>query len=83
MGLELFPNPATSAVQLRLPGLSGRQAARIGLYDALGREVLSTTRTLNGAEAASVALPALPVGLYSVRVTVAGQQYTARLAVQR
>ncbi|WP_262907946.1 endonuclease [Hymenobacter sp. 15J16-1T3B] len=83
VGLELFPNPATSAVQLRLPGLSGRQAARIGLYDALGREVLSTTRTLNGAEAASVALPALPVGLYSVRVTVAGQQYTARLAVQR
>ncbi|GAB3841305.1 endonuclease [Hymenobacter jeollabukensis] len=83
VGIEVFPNPAAGAVQLRLPGLSGRQAARIGLYDALGREVLTTTRTLSGADVTTLALPALPAGLYSVRVTVAGVQYAARLAVQR
>jgi endonuclease I len=83
VGIEVYPNPAATQVQLRLPALSGRHAARIGLYDALGRAVLSTERNLNGAEAATLALPALPAGLYSVRVTVAGVQYTARLAVQQ
>ncbi|RTQ44887.1 T9SS type A sorting domain-containing protein [Hymenobacter gummosus] len=82
-GIQVFPNPATASVQLRLPGLTGRHAASIGLYDALGREVLRTERSLSGAEPTALALPALPAGLYSVRVTVAGVQYTARLAVQR
>ena len=82
-GLQLFPNPATHALHLRLPALNGRADARIGLYDALGREVLTATRILNGPEAATLALPALPAGLYSVRVTAAGTTYTARLAVQQ
>lgn len=82
-GLQLFPNPAAHAVQLRLSALSGRAEVRIGLYDALGREVLTTTRSLSGTDAATLALPALPAGLYSVRATVAGTTYTARLAVQQ
>ncbi|WP_460578017.1 endonuclease [Hymenobacter coalescens] len=82
-GIQVFPNPAADALYLRLPGLSGRRAASIGLYDGLGRQVLRTQRTLNGAEAAALTLPVLPAGLYTVRVTVDGVQYSARVAVQR
>jgi endonuclease I len=82
-GIQVFPNPAAGAMQLRLPALTGRHSAQIGLYDALGREVLRTERSLNGAEATALNLPTLPAGLYTLRVTVAGTQYAARVAVQR
>ncbi|OON67197.1 endonuclease [Hymenobacter sp. CRA2] len=83
VGIEVFPNPTAGAVQVRLPGLSGTHTATVGLYDGLGRQVLSTQRTLRGAEATNLSLPTLPAGLYSLRVTVNGVQHTARVAVQR
>ncbi|WP_045687757.1 endonuclease [Hymenobacter sp. AT01-02] len=82
MGIEVYPNPASGNVQIRLPELRGRHTAIISLYNALGQEVFTTTRTLGANDPATVAVQNVATGLYSVRVTVDGTRYTSRVAVQ-
>jgi hypothetical protein len=81
-GLAVYPNPALTAVQVHVPGLRGRHAADIRLYNALGQQVLRQERTLTGADAATLDVQTLPTGLYSVRVVVDGVRYTSRVAVK-
>ncbi|MFD2785243.1 endonuclease [Hymenobacter rubripertinctus] len=82
-GIEVFPNPAVGSLQVRLPGLRGRQTAVISLCNALGQEVLHYTQTLTATEAATLDVQAVTSGLYFVRVTAAGVRYTSRVAIQR
>jgi len=81
-GLEVYPNPTAGAFQVRVPGLHGRHAAEIALYNALGQQVLTASQLLSGAESATLNVHSLPAGLYSVRVIVDGVRYTSRLAVR-
>lgn len=82
-GMEVFPNPATNRVQLRLPELRGRHTATIRLYNALGQQVLRQTQPVGGAELATLDVRSLATGLYTVEVAVEGVRYTSRVAVQR
>ena len=80
--LELYPNPATGAVRLRLPGSPAALPATIALLDGLGRTVRTHTAVLGGAEAALLDLRGLPAGLYAVRVAGTGATYTGRVVVR-
>ncbi|MWT56443.1 T9SS type A sorting domain-containing protein, partial [Escherichia coli] len=79
--LELYPNPATATVQLRLPGETKTQPARLELLDGLGRVVRRHELTL-GASAASLDVRGLPAGIYAVRLRTAAGLHTGRLVVQ-
>lgn len=82
-GLEVYPNPATTAVQVQVPGLRGQHTADIRLYSALGQLVLTQARKITGADTATLDVQQLPAGLYSVQVTVDGIRYTSRVAVKQ
>jgi hypothetical protein len=79
--LELYPNPATSHVSLRLVGTASRPATVLVL-DALGRPVRRFAATLGDAAPATLALAGLPTGLYAVRVSTAEGHYLGRLVVE-
>jgi hypothetical protein len=82
-GLAVYPNPATTSVQVQVPGLRGQHPADIRLYSALGQLVLTQDRKLTGADTAILDVQQLPAGLYSVQVTVDGVRYTSRVAVKQ
>jgi endonuclease I len=81
-GLELYPNPTSESLRLRLPGTAGVHAATIELLDGLGRVVRSRSATLSNTDAAQLDLRGLPAGLYAVRVRTAAGQYAGRVVVQ-
>ncbi|WP_426490963.1 endonuclease [Hymenobacter sp. 102] len=81
-GIEVFPNPATGSVQVRLPELRGRHEAAISLFNALGQEVFHHTQSVSALDAGSIPVQTLSNGLYTVRVTVDGVRYSRRVAVQ-
>ena len=74
LGFAVYPNPATN--ELKLQFSKGAQPVGLRLFDAQGRLV----RTFAGAAALSVR--GLPVGLYVLRATVAGQEVSQRVAVE-
>ena len=80
--LEIYPNPATETVQLRLPGQATSRPATVEVLDMLGRAVRQRTAQLGATNAAQVDLRGLPAGLYAVRVTCADVEYTGRVVVQ-
>ena len=80
--LEIYPNPATSSVQVRLPGAASARTATVTVLDVLGRPVRQRTATIGATDAAVVDLHGLPAGIYAVRVTCADVEYTGRLVVQ-
>ena len=80
--LEIYPNPASESVRVRLPGSAAAQSATIELLDALGRTVRTRTAPLGGTDAALLDLRGLPAGLYAVRVACAGVAYAGRVVVQ-
>jgi len=80
--LELYPNPATSSVQVRLPGVASARPATVAVLDVLGRPVRQRTAAIGATDAVSVDLHGLPAGIYAVRVTCADVEYTGRLVVQ-
>ncbi|WP_216689392.1 endonuclease [Hymenobacter siberiensis] len=80
--LEIYPNPATATVQVRLPGQAAARSATVEVLDLLGRAVRQRTAQLSATEAALVDLRGLPAGLYAVRVRCAGVEYTGRVVVQ-
>jgi endonuclease I len=81
-GLAVYPNPAATTVQVQVLNLTGRHAADIRLYNALGQVVRKRQQQLTGTDTATLDVQNLPAGLYSVRVTVDGVRYTSRVAVQ-
>lgn len=72
--LQLWPNPARGAVQLRIPG--NAEALYIRLYDALGRAVWAQQ---TDGEQLWMDLSALPAGAY--RVQVLGEKKTGVLSL--
>ncbi|MDQ2771708.1 MAG: endonuclease [Bacteroidota bacterium] len=80
--LELYPNPASETVQVRLPGQPTARAATIEVLDMLGRAVRQRTATLSATDGTSVDLRGLPAGLYAVRVRCADADYTGRVEVR-
>lgn len=74
LGFATYPNPTHGELCLQLP--AGIPATDLRLYDAQGR--LAATF----AYATRLALPALAPGLYVLRVTLAGQLVSRRVAVE-
>ena len=81
-GLEIYPNPATETLRLRLPGLTNTQAATIEVLDNLGRVLRQRPALLSATDAVQLDLRGLPAGLYAVRVTTATEQYAGRVVVE-
>ncbi|HET9503679.1 MAG TPA: endonuclease [Hymenobacter sp.] len=79
--LELYPNPTTGRVSLRLPGAATR-VATIEVLDALGRPVRQLAAPVGEATAATLELAGLPAGLYAVRLRTAEGLYLGRLVVE-
>ena len=76
-GAEVYPNPWADVLHVQLTGL-GTGPVSFALYDAVGRLVLSHTAASTG----QLALPgvaALPSGVYSLRISHAGQQQVVKL----
>ena len=80
--LATWPNPTRGAATVAF-GLAEGGAARISVYDALGREVAVVADRAFGAGRHAVAVPALAAGVYVVRVASEGSVRTARLTVAR
>ena len=80
--LEIYPNPASETVLVRLPGVPAARPATVEVLDLLGRAVRQRTAQLGAAETVAVDLRGLPAGLYAVRVQSGGQEYTGRVVVQ-
>jgi hypothetical protein len=81
-GLEIYPNPASESVRLRLPGVASARTVTVEVLDMLGRPVRTRTATLSATDAAQVDLRGLQAGLYAVRVTTGTVQYTGRVVVK-
>ncbi|UOQ99778.1 T9SS type A sorting domain-containing protein [Hymenobacter sp. 5317J-9] len=75
LGVEVYPNPATSELRLRFPAAAKPGSLR--LYNGCGDLV----RVFADA-AQPLSVRGLPVGLYVLRATVAGQAVSQRLAVE-
>lgn len=75
LGFAVYPNPATSELKLQFPS-NGAQPTGLRLYDGQGRLV----RAFAGASTLSVR--GLPVGLYVLRATLAGQEVSQLVAVE-
>jgi hypothetical protein len=80
--LEIYPNPATETVLLRLPSNSTARTASVTLLDMLGRTVRQRTAPISATEAMPIDLRNLPAGIYAVRVTCADAEYTGRVVVK-
>jgi hypothetical protein len=81
-GLEIYPNPASETVQLRLPGAATARTATVEVLDGLGRVVRQRPAVLSATDAAVLDLRGLPAGLYAVRVSTGSVAYTGRVVVQ-
>ncbi|UOQ65775.1 T9SS type A sorting domain-containing protein [Hymenobacter volaticus] len=78
--LQLWPNPATQTVAIRLPAAT-RASTVIQLRDALGR----ATRNIQlaaGQQEVNIDLKGLQSGLYMVQAQLGDTQYTRRLVIE-
>ncbi|GAA4035364.1 hypothetical protein GCM10022409_20000 [Hymenobacter glaciei] len=80
--LEIYPNPASETVQVRLPGVATARTTTVQVLDMLGRPVRQRTAQLGGAETVAVDLRGLSAGIYAVRVQTAEAEYTGRVVVR-
>jgi len=78
--LQLWPNPATQTVAVRLPAAT-RTATTVHLHDALGRAV-RTSPLPAGRQEAQLSLTGLPSGFYLVQTQLDDTRYTQRLVVE-
>ena len=77
-----WPNPTRGAATVAF-GLAEGGAARVAVYDALGREVAVLADRAFGLGRHEVSVGTLSTGVYVVRVATAGGVQTARLTVAR
>jgi endonuclease I len=80
--LEIYPNPASETVQLRLPGAPAARPATIEVLDVLGRPVRQRAAQLGATDAVPVDLRGLPAGIYAIRVLCETVTYTGRVVVK-
>ncbi|MDB5235147.1 MAG: hypothetical protein JWR44_2140, partial [Hymenobacter sp.] len=77
--LLVFPNPSsTGRLTLRLSGPNGPGQAT--LLNALGQVVL--TKELSAVNEQSLSTRGLATGVYTLRVTVAGQSFTRKVVLE-
>ena len=82
-GLRVFPNPASSAVTVQVPGGPSATSATLTLTDALGRPVRTATAALPAAGLRyPLPLAGLAPGVYALRVTAGKATAVRRLVVQ-
>lgn len=79
--LQIYPNPASSTVNIPLHELEG-QADRIIFIDITGREVLLINATRIKKPVATIDLTQFNKGLYMVVVDVSGRKYMNKLIVE-
>ena len=75
LGFDVYPNPAATELQLQFP--TAARPTGLRLYDGQGRLVRAFADA-----ARPLPLRGLPVGLYVLRATVAGQAVSRRVAVE-
>lgn len=77
--LILYPNPASSSVNIRMPSVGGMQTFE--MYDLLGKKLLSHNmeRSVNTYTAD---LSTIPEGMYLIRISSGEEVYTTRLQVK-
>lgn len=73
--LQVFPNPARTAIQVELPG-----TGQLQLFSLTGQPVWGSSHA-GGWQAFS--LPALPAGIYLLRAQLGTEQLWARIAIGR
>ncbi|OUJ73537.1 hypothetical protein BXP70_14170 [Hymenobacter crusticola] len=81
--INVYPNPAHSAVRLLLPQALAKQALQVSLLNALGQTVLerqfTAAQVVDGPE---LDLSTLPTGLYTVQMRTSAGLVTKRLMVE-
>lgn len=79
IGLEVFPNPATDVLQVKLEGAEGLVELRC--YDLTGKVVLADRRTVTQQEVLSYDTDGFVPGLYILEVRSGLRRSTMRLTV--
>ena len=81
--LTVFPNPATSSININWNEMPSGEAT-LTVTDMTGREVYhSAISVANASGSAHVALPGLVDGAYLLRITSAVINYTEKLTIQK
>nr|WP_294906721.1 LamG-like jellyroll fold domain-containing protein [uncultured Lacibacter sp.] len=81
--LTVSPNPASNIAVINFTA-KPQEAFSLDLYNMIGAKVATIkSGTGSGAHIVRYDLSALPTGLYLVRLTLSGKQYTQKLAIQR
>lgn len=75
--IDLYPNPASREVTVRLP--EKEEYAQVNIVDALGKIQKSVHATSNETQ---ISLEGLPVGMYSVIIQTSQQKVAKSLAIQ-
>jgi len=79
--LIVYPNPASSAINLQLEALS-RQPAIVGIYDLNGRKLLEK-QILQGSEEVTVNVSGLQSGVYFCKLKTERGNTTKKLIIQK
>ncbi len=78
--LEVYPNPASTELNVSIEGLSG--TAAISVTDMAGRNIQTLNVTSNGSLNETINLSNAARGLYVVRVATGGKVYSQKVSVQ-
>lgn len=79
--IQLFPNPASTAVYLSIDNNQTSTMAQVKLYDLTGRLVLNKQIALTNGSAQLELADQLP-GLYLLQLEAAGQQFIQKLQIK-
>ncbi len=80
--VALYPNPAKQTASVELPASLGRQPVQASLFDAVGRQVYTTTLPAQGATVHALDVRALPPGVYQLRLQTSAGLLVKRLSVE-
>jgi hypothetical protein len=77
---RIFPNPATTEVNVSLSGISEKQQSELSLFGIRGNRIF--TRTLTSSENISFSVAGLPPGIYTLRLISGDKVQTRKLVRQ-
>jgi hypothetical protein len=77
---RIFPNPATTEVNVSLSGISEKQQSELSLFGIRGNRIF--TRTLTSSENISFSVAGLPPGIYTLRLISGDKVQTKKLVRQ-
>ncbi|MES2388337.1 MAG: T9SS type A sorting domain-containing protein [Bacteroidota bacterium] len=78
--MSLYPNPASTAINVRAENLAAGTAATVKLYDNLGREL--ENRSLGAEGFAAFNVQNYPKGMYTIKLTADKQVLTRKVVIQ-